>query len=116
MVASSVRFKWNKPVLDSVKLSFTRGMVRMGYAVARQARANAPVKTGALRNSIRTTVDGNDNVYVVAGGTNGIYRVPYALRREYENNLHPGTKMYMHRAFDTVRRGDISQYFRSNAL
>lgn len=112
-MASSATFKWNKLVLTQVKASFTRGMLRMGYAVARQARANAPVLTGALRNSIRTTVDGKDTVYVTAGGTYGTYKVPYALRREYENNKHPGTKMYMHRAFESVQRGDISQYFRS---
>lgn len=113
-MASSATFKWNEPVLKQVKASFTRGMLRMGYAAARQARANAPVLTGALRNSIRTTVDNNDNVYVIAGGTNGIYKVPYALLREYENRKHPETKMYMHRAFESVQRGDISQYFRSN--
>lgn len=112
-MSSQIEFKWNQSTLKTVKDSFTKGMLRMGHEVANRARLNAPVKSGALKNSIRTTADSNGTVYVVAGGTYGAFRVPYALRREYENNLHPGTKRYMHRAFESVTRGDISQYFRS---
>lgn len=111
-MAIQTSFKWNQPVLNKVQSAFAQGMVRMGYAIANQARGNAPVLTGALRNSIRTTVDGKDNVYVIAGGNAGQYTVPYAKRREYENNAHPSKRMYMHKAFNKIKSGDISQYFR----
>lgn len=109
-------FKWNQTTLNTVRTALTAGMIKMGYDIANKARANAPVLTGALRNSIRTTVDGKDRVYVIAGGHVGSYSVPYARRREYENNAHPSKKMYMHRAFDSVTRGDISKYFRSKIV
>lgn len=111
-MATQTSFKWNQAVLNQVRSAFTQGMVKMGYAIANQARANAPVLSGALRNSIRTTLDGKDDVYVIAGGHAGSYTVPYAKRREYENNAHPSKRMYMHKAFNKIKSGDISQYFR----
>lgn len=115
-MANDVSFKWNQSVLNAVHTAFTQGMLKMGYDVANKARANAPILSGALRNSIRTTTDGSDRVYVVAGGHFNSFNVPYAKRREYENKAHPSKKMYMHRAFNSVVRGDISKYFRSKIV
>lgn len=112
-MSSSASFSWNTARLARVRSQFGKGMLRLGAAVASQARSNAPVKTGNLTRSIRTDATKENLVFVVAGGNAGGFSVPYARRREFENNLHPDTKYYMHRAFDTVvRRGNIAQYFK----
>lgn len=114
MSRSSVSFKWNTAKLAQVRQKFGQGLLRMGADIASKARGNAPVLTGNLVRSIRidTAETTPERVIVKAGGSMGGFSVPYARRREYENNLHPGTKYYMHRAFDTVVRGNIGQYFK----
>lgn len=134
MSRSSVSFKWNTAKLAQVRQKFGQGLLRMGADIASKARGNAPVLTGNLVRSIRidTAESSTDIVVVKAGGKVDFpvykyvknkktgkkkkvftgYSIPYARRREYENNLHPGTKYYMHRAFDTVVRGNIGQYFK----
>lgn len=106
-------FTWNTTKLARVRKQFQKGVLKLGAAVAAQARSNAPVLTGNLVRSIRIDSSKQGVVFVAAGGNAGSYSVPYAKRREYENNLHPNTKMYMHRAFDKkVKQEDISQYFK----
>ena len=123
-MAAKTEFKWNQPQVMKVREMFRKGLINMGFAIANQARRNAPVETRALENSIRTTVSNNDTVYVIAGGTvgkdeqgvarvvNGRYKIPYARRREYENKKHPQTKHYLGRAFKNVTSGDVKKYWR----
>lgn len=108
----SVSFKWNDPAIDSVKRDITKGLIRMGMAIGVKARANAPYLTGALKNSIRTTVDRSDLVYVLAGGTVAGKTVNYAYVREKYNRKHPNTTHYLERAFDDVASSNIAQYFK----
>lgn len=74
------------------------GGVRMMTDILRMARQNAPVKTGALRNSGRFQQVGNTHWQITFG--NG--RVPYARIREHENRLHPNTIRYLARAASTA--------------
>ena len=74
------------------------GGVRMMTDILKMARQNAPVLTGALRNSGRfqqlTTVKWRI--------TFGNARVPYARIREHVNRLHPNTVRYLQRARNTA--------------
>lgn len=91
------KLTWDNGKLTDIQRKTNVGLLRMGFDIASRARYNAPVKTGALRNDIRTTTSGS-SVYVLAGSS----RVPYARRREYENRLHPSTTHYMGRAFASI--------------
>ena len=75
-----------------------KGGVRMMTDILRMARQNAPVKTGALRNSGRFQQVGNAHWQITYG--NG--RVPYARLREHTNRLHPNTTRYLERAARTA--------------
>lgn len=75
-----------------------KGGVRMMTDILRMARQNAPVKTGALRNSGRFQQVGNTHWQITFG--NG--RVPYARLREHINRLHPNTTRYLERAARTA--------------
>lgn len=75
-----------------------KGGVRMMTDILRMARQNAPVKTGALRNSGRFQQVGNTHWQITFG--NG--RVPYARLREHANRLHPNTTRYLERAATTA--------------
>lgn len=75
-----------------------KGGVRMMTDILRMARQNAPVKTGALRNSGRFQQVGNTHWQITFG--NG--RVPYARLREHVNRLHPNTTRYLERAARTA--------------
>lgn len=75
-----------------------KGGVRMMTDILRMARQNAPVKTGALRNSGRFQQVGNTHWQITFG--NG--RVPYARLREHTNRLHPNTTRYLERAARTA--------------
>lgn len=91
------KLTWDNGKLTDIQRKTNAGLLQMGFDIASRARYNAPVLTGALRNSIRATTEG-EVVYVLAGSS----RVPYAKRREYENRKHPNTTHYMGRAFNEV--------------
>lgn len=110
-MANKVTFTWNTGKVAGINQQVMRGLLKMGFDIASRARLNAPYLTGALRNSIRVTTDNTDTVYVLAGGQVGGSRIDYALRREYENKKHPSTTHYMGRAFDSVTKGNLYQYF-----
>lgn len=103
---------WNNLAIKDMEKSAQLGLFRLGYAIAGKARSNAPVLTGALRNSIRVEEDGYD-VFIRAGGTVvGNKTIDYAYKREMENRLHPNTTHYMKRAHDSEMAGDWQRYFK----
>lgn len=75
-----------------------KGGTRMMTDILRMARQNAPVKTGALRNSSRFQQIGNTHWQITFGNS----RVPYARLREHTNRLHPNTTHYLERAARTA--------------
>ena len=75
-----------------------KGGVRMMTDILRMARQNAPVKTGALRNSSRFQQTGNTHWQITFGNN----RIPYARIREHTNRLHPNTTRYLERAARTA--------------
>lgn len=75
-----------------------KGGARMMTDILRMARQNAPVKTGALRNSGRFKQIGNTHWQVTFGNS----RIPYARIREHTNQLHPNTTHYLERAARTA--------------
>lgn len=111
MANNSVTFKWNQSKINSLKRNIQEGLVSLGFAIANQAMRNAPVDTGALVNSIRVNEDNANTVYVLAGGNVGGRSIAYAKKREYENNLHPGTTHYMGRAYESEMK-QWSKYFK----
>lgn len=117
MSKASVDFKWDQGAVNAVEAAFNRGMVRMGYSVANRARALAPYKSGALRNSIRVTEEGSD-VYVAAGGNFGGKTIAYARIQELggyagrNHSVYIKPREYLRGGFESVLREDWSQYFK----
>lgn len=66
--------------------------------ILKMARQNAPVLTGALRNSGRFQQLSTVKWRITFGNA----RVPYARIREYVNRLHPNTVRYLQRARNTA--------------
>lgn len=99
MGKATYTLKWNKDELTSLKRKTFLGMKALAYKIEAQAKHGAPVDTGALVNSIRTTDDNQSNVLILAGGSISGKKILYAKRREYENRKNPQTKYYMRNAF-----------------
>lgn len=74
------------------------GGVRMMTDILKMARQNAPVLTGALRNSGRFQQISTVKWRITFGNA----RVPYARIREHVNRLHPNTVRYLQRARNTA--------------
>lgn len=74
------------------------GGVRMMTDILKMARQNAPVLTGALRNSGRFQQLSTMKWRITFGNA----RVPYARIREHVNRLHPNTVRYLQRARNTA--------------
>lgn len=74
------------------------GGVRMMTDILKMARQNAPVLTGALRNSGRFQQLSTVKWRITFGNA----RVPYARIREHVNRLHPNTIRYLQRARNTA--------------
>ena len=74
------------------------GGVRMMTDILKMARQNAPVLTGALRNSGRFQQLSTVKWRIAFGNA----RVPYARIREHVNRLHPNTVRYLQRARNTA--------------
>lgn len=75
-----------------------KGGVRMMTDILKMARQNAPVLTGALRNSGRFQQISTVKWRITFGNA----RVPYARIREHVNRLHPNTVRYLQRARNTA--------------
>lgn len=117
MSSVSVQIKWDNSELSSIEYKTKRGLVRMGYDIANQARRNAPYKTGALSNSIRVEENG-DMVEVLAGGNYGGKSIKYAAIQEFggwagrNHSAHITGKHYMERAKDYIMTGNyLQKYF-----
>lgn len=94
------------------------GMIAMATDIAGNAILHAPVKTGALRNSIRREQPTEDGVQVSAGG--GYYAgndghtkyIGYAYKREQGPNRNPATEHYMEQGLnDTLRTNWQKRFF-----
>lgn len=66
----------------------------------------APYATGALVRSLATKKAGNASYNLVAG-------VPYAIMRNFNNNLHPSTKHYVERGTQAVLDGNPQRWWRA---
>lgn len=121
MNSVSVKVTWDNNQLLSIEQKTIRGLMKMGFDIAAQARRNAPYVTGALRNSIRVRDVDSNTVEVIAGGT---YKsnvtgkkisnkdVPYAWIREQGPNRNPATEHYMENAKNTIMIGNyMKKYF-----
>lgn len=67
----------------------------------------APYFTGALMKSLQVNKIKDGEYEIVPG-------VPYAIRRNFENHLHPQTLHYIERSIDNTARGISSQWWKSN--
>lgn len=109
----SVKLKWDNSKITLTNDKAVKGLFRLGFDIASQARRNAPYLTGALRNTIRVRESSDkDTLEVVAGGTYGGRKVAYAWKREQGPNRNPATEHYMENAYKTITTGDyITKYF-----
>lgn len=95
-------FKFNQARLKKLRRDVMARLIEMGNEIANKAKEKAPYDSGDLANSIRSTEPQDGVVWVIAGGVFNGVNVPYAKRREYENNKNPHTKYYMRNAFQEV--------------
>lgn len=111
MSTVNVSLKWDNGKINSIVEKAQRGLIRMGFDIANQARRNAPYKTGALSNSIRVEENGEE-VDVIAGGMYGAKDIRYAAIQEFggwagrNHTAHITGKHYMERAKDAIMTGD----------
>lgn len=116
-MSSSATFKWNNAALSKIENNFERGLVKMGFDVASRARHRAPVKTGALKNSIRL-VERSGEIMVVAGGDFAGKSIVYARIQELggwtgrNHSVYIKPKHYLRGGFEEILRGDITKYFK----
>lgn len=99
MNSATYTFKWNQAKLNGLRGNVMARMLNLGFKTAAEAQHGAPVRSGALINSIRATTDHKNTVFVLAGGPFAGKNVPYARKREYENKLHPNKRYFMKNAF-----------------
>lgn len=76
------------------------------YANPAQYPNGYPGMPGSLMNSLQRVGEGMD-AKVTAG-------VPYAVRRNFENNLNPQTKHYVERSIENTLRGDAHRWWRAD--
>ena len=72
-------------------------------------RKMAPFLTGALVRGIHPVRRGGQDV----PGYDVVCEVPYGIRRNFENNLHPQTKHYVERSVDLTHAGGSTQWWKS---
>ena len=87
---SNVTVKLNYSKISNLKQKGIKGLFKLGYDIAAQARRNAPYQTSALRNTIRAQEAGKNAVDVIAGGSYGGRKVNYAAAVEYGHKQTPG--------------------------
>lgn len=104
---ADVTIKLNTRKLKAIQQKYKDCTTIMAGDILKQARYNAPVKTGNLQSSIRVAEENNE-VVIKAGGTVN-YDVPYARRQEYE---HKSKSFYMRRAKDKIMSGNwVKKYY-----
>lgn len=108
---ATYKFKWHTSELNRLKRNTIGCMINFGYRIAAEAQRGAPVDTGALVNSIRSTTNNTDQVMILAGGSVAGKKIPYAKRREYENRKNPHTRFYMKNAFSWGEQ-NYQKYFK----
>lgn len=109
---ASVKLKWNNTAISLTNTKAIKGLFKLGFDIASQARRNAPYVSGALRNTIRVQEADSTTVEVIAGGTYGGKKVDYAWLREKGPNKDPATEHYMEKAQKTIMTGDyMKKYF-----
>lgn len=106
-----VELKWDDNAISTINNNTVKGLFKMGYDIAAQARRNAPYLTGALRNTIRVNETNANTVEVIAGGSYGGKKVPYAWIREQGPNRNPATEHYMENAKNTIMVGNYMQKY-----
>lgn len=104
-------FKFNTAKISQLKTNVNAALTVMTKDIESQAHRNAPHDSGDLKRTLRTGKEDNNVHFVAAGGTFSGIMVPYAKRREYENNKNPQTKHYMKNAFEAVTK-DYLKYFK----
>ena len=108
-----VTMKWDNAKISLLNPNAVKGLFRIGFDIANQARRNAPYLTGALRNTIRVQeTSKQDTLEVVAGGSYAGYKVDYAMKREEGPNRDSNTEHYMENALKQVTSGNyMKKYF-----
>ena len=112
-VVKSVELKWDNKKLGEMDQRAIEGLFKLATDIAKQARINSPILTGALRNSIRIEKENDKSLVVIAGGMalNGRL-INYAWVREQSNRRHPDKAHYMEKAQNAIMTGNyMKQYF-----
>ena len=116
-MAKGIQWKGEHPSNKFIQI-WRAGCLNMMADVEAKAQFNAPVLTGALRNSARlkATRDGAEVTFGTDGpktkGKDGGGRVDYALLRHEVNHKHPSTVQYLAKAAQEVANSDIGRYFK----
>ena len=112
-VVKSVELKWDNKALGEMDQRAIEGLFELASDIAKQARRNSPIVTGALRNSIRIEKENDKSLVVIAGGmaVNGRL-INYAWKREIGPNRVRSTEHYMENAQKAIMTGNfMTKYF-----
>ena len=108
----SVKFNVDNNAINLMNKRAVKGLFKLGYDIAAQARQRAPYVTGALRSTIRVQETKDNVVEVIAGGSYGGKKVNYAWKREKGPNKNPATEHYMEYSAQSIMNGDyLRTYF-----
>ena len=86
-----------------VNSAIATGMKNLGNDIKNRAIILAPKDSGDLRGSAKAEMRDNGQTVDIS------FNTPYALRRHFENNLHPATKHYLSNAMKSIK--NIDNYF-----
>ena len=93
--------------VSKTEVKLDKAVFQMATDIDRVAKMNAPKASRALVNSAMIEKKNNASYSVRFGGG----KVPYALRRHYENKKNPQTLKYLERAGDDTSR-NVKRYLK----
>lgn len=107
MNSENFRIVYESPEFkNGFKQSLDTSMRSFGDRAVQEMSKLAPFWTGALVESLAVVKVGDAHYQIVAG-------VPYAMRRNFENNLHPQTLHYIERGVENIMDGTTARWWKS---
>lgn len=110
-MSMTIRFKDRLPIVsNAILLNMDNAVSAMSNTILNDARAKAPYASGDLSRSGRVDKHELGKYTVAFGGTS--YKVPYGVRRHFENKKNPQTRYYLSDPAQEIARTGIGRFIR----
>lgn len=110
-MSTTIRFSNRLPLAGKlVLMNADNAVSSMANTILNDARIKAPYASGDLSKSGRVDKHTLGNYSVAYGGTSK--KVPYGVRRHFENKENPQTLLYLTDPAEEVARGGIGRFIR----